>query len=71
MEVLLHSPGPAERVTDLHMTLTVPMMLKSVDVTDDQLAEIRQLILTRSREDENGNDVTVSAQIHVVSATAV
>ncbi|WP_227270712.1 class I SAM-dependent methyltransferase [Roseobacter weihaiensis] len=71
MDLLLHPPGPAERVTDLHMTLTVPMMLKGVEVTDDQLDAVRQLLLTASSADEQGNDVSVPAHIHVVTATAL
>ncbi|MEM9108105.1 MAG: class I SAM-dependent methyltransferase, partial [Pseudomonadota bacterium] len=37
VDVLLHPPGTADRVADLHMKVTVGMMLKGMDVSDIDL----------------------------------
>lgn len=70
VDVLLHPPGTAERVADLHMKVTVGMMLKGVDVADSELARIREAVADACRAYETGDAIRVPARIHVVSALA-
>ncbi len=70
VDVLLHPPGTAERVADLHMKVTVGMMLKGVDVADSELERIKETVADAIREFETDGSIRVPAKIHIVSAVA-
>ncbi len=71
LDLSLTPNGTAEDAADLHMNVTVGMMLKGVDVSDDQLADIRTAIVEMSRDFEVENGLRVPARIHLLEATAV
>lgn len=64
-------PSPISRMVDLHMSVTVGMMLKGMDVSDAVLAQIRQALTDASKVYETADGLRVPAKIHVVSAVAV
>ncbi len=69
-DVFLHPPGTPENVADLHMKVTVGMMLKGMQVEDEVLDDIRQTIQEANREFEREGAIRVPAKIHVVTAIA-
>ncbi len=71
LDLSLSPPGPADRVAELHMKVTIGMMLRGVDVDDATLAKIRSAIVAACQGYQNGDDIRVPARIHVVNAKAV
>jgi SAM-dependent methyltransferase len=70
VDVLLTPPGSAEEVAELHMKVTVGMMLRGMDVAESKLEEIRTAVIQATRAQESDGVVRVPARIHVVTATA-
>ena len=70
VDLTLRPPGSAEQVADLHMKVTVGMMLKGVDVEEQTLAQIRTAIVEECAEYDKGSGIAVPAKIHVVEAIA-
>lgn len=70
VDVLLTPPGDAKNVAELHMKVTVGMMLKGMDVEDRKLEEIREAVIQANRGYESEGVTRVPARIHVVTATA-
>lgn len=71
VDLLLTPPGSASDVAAIHMKVTAGMMLRGVDVTEDQLAEIAAALIEACREQEVDGVVRVPAEIHIVTADAV
>jgi len=70
IDVLLTPPGTAENVAELHMKVTVGMMLKGIDVAESKLDELKSAVIQETRTHETDGVVRVPARIHVVTATA-
>lgn len=70
IDVLLTPPGEAKDVAELHMKVTVGMMLKGMDIEDCKLDDIREAVIQANREYESEGVTRVPARIHVVTATA-
>lgn len=70
VDVLLTPPGDAKNVAELHMKVTVGMMLKGMDVENQKLDDIREAVIQANREYESEGVTRVPARIHVVTATA-
>lgn len=71
LDLMLRPPGSAEHVADLHMKVTVGMMLKSVEVTEHTRNEIRMAVADACRQYQSEQGIAVPARIHVVEAVAV
>ncbi len=71
LDLMLHPPGSAERVADLHMKVTVGMMLKGVEVSEQKLSEIRMAVADACKQYQCEEGIAVPAKIHVVEAVAV
>ncbi len=70
IDVMLTPPGDARHVAELHMKVTVGMMLKGMDVADGILDDIRVAVIRANQEYESEGATRVPARIHVVAATA-
>ena len=70
IDMLLTPPGTAENVAELHMKVTVGMMLKGMDVADSKLSDIKDAVIQATREHERNGIIRVPARIHLVTATA-
>ncbi|MEP1314991.1 MAG: class I SAM-dependent methyltransferase [Tateyamaria sp.] len=70
IDVLLTPPGDEKNVAELHMKVTVGMMLKGMEVEGHRLEEIREAVIQANREYESEGVIRVPARIHVVKATA-
>lgn len=64
-------PGSAEQLAKLLMKVNVGMMLKGVEATDTELAQIEEALTQAYRDFEDNGRVVVPARIHVVTARAV
>lgn len=71
LDLMLHPPGSAERVADLHMKVTVGMMLKDVEVSDQTLNGIRMAVADACKQYQREEGIAVPAKINVVEAVAV
>ena len=71
LDLMLRPPGSAERVADLHMKVTVGMMLKGVEVSEKKLSEIRMAVADACKQYQREEGIAVPAKIHVVEAVAV
>ncbi|MEO9778019.1 MAG: class I SAM-dependent methyltransferase [Sedimentitalea sp.] len=71
LDLMLRPPGSAERVADLHMKVTVGMMLKGVEVSEQKLSEIRMAVADACQQYQCEEGIAVPAKIHVVEAVAV
>ncbi|AXI56341.1 hypothetical protein C1J05_19165 [Sulfitobacter sp. JL08] len=69
-DLLLRPPGSAERVADLHMKVTVGMMLKDVEVDEHKLDDIRAAIIDACKQYQSEDGIAVPARIHIVEAVA-
>ena len=70
LDVLLTPPGTAENVAELHMKVTVGMMLKGMEVAEDRLDDIKTAISKATRDLEGEGGIRVPAKIHIVTASA-
>lgn len=70
LDVLLTPPGTAENVAELHMKVTVGMMLKGMEVAEDKLDDIKVAIIEATREHDTEGVIRVPAKIHIVTASA-
>ena len=70
LDVLLTPPGTAENVAELHMKVTVGMMLKGMEVSESQLDDIKAAVIEATREHESEGVIRVPAKIHIVTASA-
>jgi SAM-dependent methyltransferase len=70
LDVLLTPPGTAESVAELHMKVTVGMMLKGMEVAEDKLDDIKVAIIEATREHDSEGVIRVPARIHTVTASA-
>ena len=71
LDLMLRPPGSTERVADLHMKVTVGMMLKGVEVSERKLNEIRMAVVDAFKQYQREEGIVVPARIHVVEAVAV
>ncbi len=71
LDLMLRPPGSAEHVADLHMKVTVGMMLKGVEVSERNLSEIRMAVVDACKQYQREEGIVVPARIHVVEAVAV
>ena len=71
LDLMLRPPGPADRVADLHMKVTVGMMLKGVEVSEQKLSEIRMAVADACKQYQCEEGIAVPAKIHVVEAVAL
>ena len=71
LDLMLRPPGSAERVADIHMKVTVGMMLKGVEVSEEKLSEIRMTVADACKQYRSEQGIAVPARIHVVEAIAV
>lgn len=71
VDLMLRPPGDANRVAELHMKVTVGMMLKGVDVEDGTRAAIKAEVAKACKVYETVEGIQVPARIHVVQAVAV
>lgn len=70
-DILLTPPGPAEQVASLHMKVTAGMMLRGVDASDAQLADVKADIVSLCGDFDHEGVIRFPAQIHVVTAVPV
>ncbi len=70
IDLFLRPPGPAERVTDLHMHVTVGMMLKGLDVDPQTIEAIRSALTEANRAYQSDDGMAIPARIHVIEAYA-
>ena len=70
LDIHLTPPGDAVRVAELHMKITVGMMLAGMDVPADDLERIRGAVSDALQAYENDGAIEVPARIHLVSAIA-
>jgi SAM-dependent methyltransferase len=70
MDVQLTPPGTAENVAELHMKVTVGMMLRGMEVAPEKLRDIKDAVIQATREYESEGIIRVPARIHVVTASA-
>ena len=70
VDVFLTPPGTAEEVAELHMKVTVGMMLKGMEVAEGKLHEIKNSVTQAMQAYESAGDIRVPAKIHVVTAIA-
>ena len=71
LDLMLRPPGSTERVADLHMKVTVGMMLKGIEVSEQKLSEIRIAVADACKQYQCEEGNAVPAKIHVVEAVAV
>lgn len=71
LDLMLRPPGSSERVADLHMKVTVGMMLKGVDVSEHKLGEIRIAVADACKQYQSEQGIAVPARIHLLEAVAV
>lgn len=70
IDLLLTPLGTAENVAELHMKVTVGMMLMGMDVADNKLSDIKDAVIQATRKHESEGVIRVPARIHLVTATA-
>ena len=71
LDLMLRPPGSPERVADLHMKVTVGMMIKGVEVSEQKLNEIRMAVADACKQYQSDQGIAVPARIHVIEAIAV
>lgn len=71
IDLLLTPPGSAKDVAWLHMKVTAGMMLRGVDASERQIAEIEEALVEACLAQQVDGAVRVPAEIHIVTATAV
>jgi len=70
LDLMLRPPGSAERVAELHMKVTVGMMLKGVDVAEHKLNDIQMAVVDACKQYRSEKGIAVPARIHIVEAVA-
>ncbi len=70
LDLMLRPPGPIERVAELHMKVTVGMMLKGVEVAEHKLNDIKLAVMDACKQYESEHGIAVPARIHVIEAVA-
>lgn len=70
VDLHLCPPGRAEQVADLHMKVTVGMMLRGMDVSDADMVLIWKALVAAHQDYMTDGAVRVPAKVHVVTAIA-
>lgn len=70
LDLMLRPPGSAERVAELHMKVTVGMMLKGVEVDEEKLNAIKLAVIDAWKQYQGEQGIAVPARIHIVEAVA-
>jgi SAM-dependent methyltransferase len=70
LDLMLRPPGPAERVADLHMKVTVGMMLKGVEGAEHRLDDIKRAVTDACKPYQGQDGMAIPARIHLVEAIA-
>ncbi|MEL6645859.1 MAG: class I SAM-dependent methyltransferase [Pseudomonadota bacterium] len=70
LDLMLHPPGPAEQVAELHMKVTVGMMLKGVEVDEPTVDQVRAAVVDACKAYQTDDGIQVPAKIHLVEAVA-